>query len=80
MNIHALFCHSWGEQHRTFNGSIAYYKVWDQYMTEDEINAEIGAGAQDEINADIGAGAGGGGTAVDPADKVTTTWADVKTQ
>jgi hypothetical protein len=67
MNIHALFCHSWGEQHRTFNGSIAYYKVWDQYMTEDEINAEIGAGA-------------GGGTAVDPADKVTTTWGNVKTQ
>ncbi len=67
MNIHALFCHSFREQHRTFNGSIAYYKVWDQYMTEDEINAEIAAG-------------GGGGTSVDPGDKVTTTWASVKTK
>ena len=68
MNIHALFCHSFREQHRTFNGSIAYYKVWDEYLT------------QDQIQADMGAGAGGGGTAVDPADKVTTTWGNVKTQ
>lgn len=65
MNIHALFCHSWGERHRTFNGSIASYKVWDEYLTEEQINDEI---------------SGAGGTAVDPADKVTTTWGNVKTQ
>ena len=67
MNIHALFCHSFREQHRTFNGSIAYYRVWDEYLTEDQINANIAA-------------AGSGGTAVDPADKVTTTWGNLKTQ
>ena len=67
MNIHALFCHSFGEQQRTFNGSIAYYKVWDEYLTQDQIQADMGGGA-------------GGGTAVDPADKVTTTWGNVKTQ
>jgi hypothetical protein len=66
MNIHALFCHSFREQHRTFNGSIAYYKVWDEYLTEEQINADMAAG--------------GGGTAVDPADKVTTTWGNVKAQ
>ncbi|MDE0301218.1 MAG: hypothetical protein OXN17_21525 [Candidatus Poribacteria bacterium] len=65
MNIHALFCHSFGERHRTFNGSIANYRVWDEYMTEDQINAEIGAG---------------GGTAVELGDKVTTTWGNLKTQ
>ena len=67
MNIHALFCHSFGEQQRTFNGSIAYYKVWDEYLTQDQIQADMGGGA-------------GGGTAVDPADKVTTTWGNVKAQ
>ena len=67
MNIHALFCHSFREQHRTFNGSIAYYKVWDEYLTEDQIRADMGAGA-------------GGGTSVDPGDKVTTTWGNLKTQ
>lgn len=67
MNIHALFCHSFREQHRTFNGSIASYKVWDEYLTEDQINAEIAAG-------------GGGGTSVDPGDKVTTTWGNLKTR
>ena len=67
MNIHALFCHSFGEQQRTFNGSIAYYKVWDEYLPQDQILADMGAGA-------------GGGTAVDPADKVTTTWGQLKTQ
>ena len=67
MNIHAIFCHSFGEQHRTFNGSIAYYKVWDEYLTQDQIQADMGGGA-------------GGGTAVDPADKVTTTWGNVKAQ
>ena len=67
MNIHAIFCHSFGEQQRTFNGSIAYYKVWDEYLTQDQIQADMGGGA-------------GGGTAVDPADKVTTTWGNVKAQ
>ena len=67
MNIHAIFCHSFGEQQRTLNGSIAYYKVWDEYLTQDQIQADMGGGA-------------GGGTAVDPADKVTTTWGNVKTQ
>ena len=65
MNLHAIFGHSHAEQHRTFNGSIAYYKVWDEYLTEEQINADMGAG---------------GGTSVDPGDKVTTTWGNLKTQ
>ena len=67
MNIHALFCHSFREQHRTFNGSIAYYRVYDEYLTEDQISANIAA-------------AGSGGTSVEPGDKVTTTWGNLKTQ
>ena len=67
MNLHAIFTHSHAEEARTFNGSIAYYKVWDEYLTQDQIQADMGASA-------------GGGTAVDPADKVTTTWGQLKTQ
>ncbi len=67
MNLHAIFTHSHAEEARTFNGSIAHYKVWDEYMTQEQIQADMGASA-------------GGGTAVDPADKVTTTWGQLKTQ
>ena len=64
MNIHALFCHSFGNSNGP-STAHAYYKVWDEYLTQDQIQADMGAG---------------GGTAVDPADKVTTTWGNVKTQ
>jgi len=44
MNLHYIFCHSFGEQQRTFNGSIAYYKVWDEWMDQAAIQASIEVG------------------------------------
>jgi len=67
MNLHYIFSHSFNEQQRTFNGSIAFYKVWDEWMDEDAINADI-------------AGEMGGGTAVESVGKLTTTWAAMRTQ
>lgn len=67
MNLHYIFAHSFNEQQRTFNGSIAFYKVWDEWMDEDAINADI-------------ASEQGGGTAVESVGKLTTTWAAMRTQ
>jgi hypothetical protein len=67
MNLHYIFAHSFNEQQRTFNGSIAFYKVWDEWMDEGAVNADISS----EI---------GGGTAVESVGKLTTTWAAMRTQ
>jgi hypothetical protein len=64
MNLLYLFSHSFGEQQRTFNGSIASYKVWDEWMDQAAIQADLGSV----------------GGAVESAGKLTTTWAAMRTQ
>ena len=55
-----------GERSRNFNGSIAFFRVYDKALDEDEIMQNIDAWA--------------GGLAVDPDSKLTTTWGREKTR
>ena len=57
---------SYGERARTFNGSIALVRVYDQALDEDEIMQNINAWVA--------------GEAVEPDSKLTTTWGTVKTE
>ena len=55
---------SYGERARTFNGSFALVRVHDMALSEAEVLGNMG---------------GGGGAAVEPDSKLTTTWGTVKT-
>ena len=61
INDISIGANSFDERRRTFNGSFAIIRAYDQALTEAEINQNIG-----------------GTFAVDPADKLSTTWAKVK--
>jgi hypothetical protein len=51
---------SYGERARTFNGSISIIRIYDQALTEDQVNQNIQAWLDR--------------AAVDPVSKLTTTW------
>ena len=57
---------SYGERPRTFNGSIALVRVYDEALTEDEIMQNINSWPNS--------------AAVDPDSKLTTTWGREKTR
>ena len=61
INDISIGANSYDERRRTFNGSFAIVRAYDQALTEAEINQNIS-----------------GTFAVDPADKLSTTWAKVK--
>ena len=61
INDISIGANSFDERRRTFNGSFAMIRAYDQALTEAEINQNIG-----------------GTFAVDPADKLSTTWGKVK--
>ena len=59
MNLHALFANSAGESVQACNCSAVNFKMWDRWLSADEINADIAQTV--------------GGTAVESIDKLATT-------
>ena len=64
MNLHALFANSAGESVQACNCSAVHFKLWDRWLSADEINADIAQTV--------------GGTAVESIDKLATTWGQIK--
>jgi hypothetical protein len=65
MNLHALFANSAGESVQACNCSAVYFKLWDRWLSADEINADMAQTV-------------GGTTAVESLDKLATTWGQIK--
>ena len=64
MNLHALFANSAGEAVQACNCSAVHFKLWDRRLSQDEIATDIIQTV--------------GPTPVDLADKLATTWGQIK--
>ena len=64
MNLHALFANSAGESVQACNCSAVNFKLWDRWLSADEINDDIAQTV--------------GGAAVESMDKLATTWGQIK--
>ncbi len=60
-----IFCGHHGERDRSFNGSFAVVRIYDEVLSKNEIMRNITASA---------------GRAVDPGSKLATSWGTVKTR
>ena len=64
MNLHALFANSAGESVQACNCSAVHFKLWDRWLSQEEI--------RDDIIQTVGP------TAVGAIDKLATTWGQIK--